>query len=154
GKAPVSAGRLLWKVPDAPSRTARVRVSISGGPSVQNSAAFSVTASQEVQTYRWTPVTNKAPFAPRDGAGALVFKGKMWLVGGWTPGDKTHFPRICNNEVWSSADGVPWALEKPNTFLDRPFDPTRDWEGRHTAGYVVFKDRLWIVGGDVNQGHY
>src|SRR5262249_14972010 len=68
GKAPVSAGRLLWKVPDAPSRTARVRVSISGGPSVQNSAAFSVTASQEVQTYRWTPVTNKAPFAPRDGA--------------------------------------------------------------------------------------
>ena len=43
---------------------------------------------------------------------------------------------------------------KPNTFLDANFDPTKDWEGRHTAGYVVFKDKMWIVGGDVNQGHY
>src|SRR5262249_13615148 len=34
------------------------------------------------------------------------------------------------------------------------FDAERDWEGRHTAGYVVCKDRMWIVGGDVNQGHY
>src|SRR5262249_23696332 len=34
------------------------------------------------------------------------------------------------------------------------FDATRDWEGRHTAGYVVFRDCMWIVGGDGNQGHY
>ena len=53
-----------------------------------------------------------------------------------------------------SKDGVSWSLEKPNTFLDRSFDPSRDWEGRHTAGYVVYKDKMWIVGGDVNQGHY
>jgi hypothetical protein len=78
----------------------------------------------------------------------------MWLLGGWNPGDKQHFPRICNNEVWSSADGAVWTLEKPNTFLDRSFNPTVDWEGRHTAGYVVFRDKIWIVGGDVNQGHY
>ena len=78
----------------------------------------------------------------------------MWFLGGWNPGDKKHFPRICNNEVWSSADGATWTLVKPNTFLDRTFDPTKDWEGRHTAGYVVHKDKMWIVGGDVNQGHY
>jgi hypothetical protein len=78
----------------------------------------------------------------------------MWLLGGWNPGDKKHFPRTCNNEVWSSTDGAAWTPEKPNSFLDKSFDPGRDWEGRHTAGYVVFKDRLWIVGGDVNQGHY
>src|SRR6185369_13308461 len=70
------------------------------------------------------------------------------------PGDKVHFPRICNNEVWSSADGKEWILEKPNTFLDHRFDSTKDWEGRHTAGYAVYRDKLWIVGGDVNQGHY
>ncbi|NUQ63409.1 MAG: hypothetical protein HUU20_13100 [Pirellulales bacterium] len=104
--------------------------------------------------YRWVCVTPKAPFAPRDGAGAVVFQGKMWLLGGWNPGDKTHFPRICNNEVWSSANGASWTLEKPNTFLDANFDPTADWEGRHTAGYVVYRDKMWIVGGDVNQGHY
>ncbi len=104
--------------------------------------------------YRWVNVTQKAAYAPRDGAGALVFKNKMWLLGGWNPNDKIHFPRICNNEVWSSTDGVNWSLVKPNTFLDKKFDPTSDWEGRHTAGYVVYKDKMWIVGGDPNQGHY
>ncbi|MCO6458586.1 MAG: hypothetical protein J5I93_25040 [Pirellulaceae bacterium] len=104
--------------------------------------------------YRWVQVTDRAQYAPRDGAGALVFQDQMWLLGGWNPGDKRHFPRICNNEVWSSRDGATWTLRKPNTFLDRSFDPASDWEGRHTAGYVVFQDKMWIVGGDVNQGHY
>jgi len=104
--------------------------------------------------YRWHCVTECAPFAPRDGAGALVYDGHMWLLGGWNPGDKTHFPRICNNEVWSSRDGLDWTLVKPNTFLDAHFDPRADWEGRHTAGYAVHDGRMWIVGGDVNQGHY
>lgn len=109
---------------------------------------------QDVPHYEWTQVTAKADFAPRDGAGALTFQGKMWFLGGWNPGDKKNFSRICNNEVWNSADGATWTLVKPNTFLDRTFDPTKDWEGRHTAGYAVYKDKLWIVGGDVNQGHY
>jgi hypothetical protein len=94
--------------------------------------------------YRWTQVTARAPFAPRDGAGALVFRGRMWLLGGWNPGDPVRFPRVCNSEVWSSADGATWRLETP----------AAPWEGRHTAGYVVHRDRLWIVGGDANQGHY
>lgn len=104
--------------------------------------------------YRWENVTQDAAFAPRDGAGALVFEGSMWLLGGWNPDDPKHFPRICNNEVWRSEDGAHWHLEKPNTFLDDTFDPATDWEGRHTAGYVVHQGRMWIVGGDVNQGHY
>ena len=105
-------------------------------------------------SYRWVQVTANAAFAPRDGAGALVFKDRMWLLGGWNPEDKTHFPRICNNEVWSSKDGADWILEKTNTFLTREFDGSKDWEGRHTAGYVVFKNRMWIVGGDPIQEHY
>ena len=104
--------------------------------------------------YQWINVTMKAPFAPRDGAGALVFKGHMWFIGGWNPGDKVNFPLVCNNEVWSSVDGLSWDLVKPNSFLDKRFDPSSDWEGRHTAGYVVFKDKMWIVGGDPIQGHY
>ena len=103
--------------------------------------------------YRWIQVNAAAPFAPRDGAGALVFADKIWLLGGWSPADKTYFPRICNNEVWSSADGIDWTLVKENTFAEG-YDPTADWEGRHTAGYAVFNERMWIVGGDGNQGHY
>jgi hypothetical protein len=109
---------------------------------------------QDIPQYEWTQVTAQADFAPRDGAGALTFQDKMWFLGGWNPRDKKNFPRICNNEVWSSGDGVTWTLVKPNTFLDRTFDSTKDWEGRHTAGYAVYKDKLWIIGGDVNQGHY
>ena len=103
--------------------------------------------------YRWIQVNAAAPFAPRDGAGALVFADKIWLLGGWSPADKTYFPRICNNEVWSSADGIDWTLVKENTFA-AGYDPAVDWEGRHTAGYAVFNERMWIVGGDGNQGHY
>ena len=108
----------------------------------------------EAPDYRWIHVTDRAAYAPRDGAGALVFEDRMWLLGGWNPGDKQRFPLVCNNEVWSSTDGAAWTLIKPNTYLDRGFDTASDWEGRHTAGYVVHDGRMWIVGGDANQGHY
>jgi hypothetical protein len=98
----------------------------------------------ERANYEWTCVTEQAAFAARDGAGALVFNDRMWLLGGWNPGDKVNFPRICNSEVWSSTDGALWQLET----LSAP------WEGRHTAGYVVHSGSMWIVGGDCNQGHY
>lgn len=101
-------------------------------------------ASQSDQPYEWTCITEDAAFAGRDGAGALVFNGRMWLLGGWNPNDKVNFPRICNSEVWSSVDGAEWTLENPQA----------PWEGRHCAGYVVHQGRMWIVGGDANQGHY
>ena len=94
--------------------------------------------------YQWTRINDQADFAARDGAGALVFKDKLWLLGGWNPGDKVNFPRICNSEVWSSPDGVTWTEENPEA----------PWEGRHTAGYAVHGGKMWIVGGDCNQGHY
>jgi hypothetical protein len=94
--------------------------------------------------YRWQRHTSRAAFAPRDGAGALVHAGKLWLLGGWNPEDTLHFPRLCNSEVWSSEDGQRWTLELP----------AAPWEPRHTAGYAVHDGRLWVVGGDANQGHY
>ena len=84
-----------------------------------------------------------------------------WSFGGrcgsWAAGTRATpptFPRICNNEVWSTRDGADWSLIRPNTFRDRSFDPVKDWEGRHTAGYVAYRDQMWIIGGDSNQGHY
>lgn len=94
--------------------------------------------------YEWTCVTSDAAFAPRDGAGALVFRDTMWLLGGWSPNDAQNFPRITNSEVWSSTNGKNWTLVQQEA----------PWEGRHTAGYVVHRDAMWIVGGDCNRGHY
>lgn len=106
--------------------------------------------------YVWEQVTAKAAFAPRDGAGALSFEGQMWLIGGWNPraSERAFFPLICNNEVWSSRHGKEWRLVRANSFKDKAFDASADWEGRHTAGYAVFRDHMWIIGGDANQGHY
>jgi hypothetical protein len=94
--------------------------------------------------YQWEKIIGEAVFAPRDGAGALVLHDKMWLLGGWNPNDKIHFPQICNSEVWSSQDGTHWILENPHA----------PWEPRHCAGYVVHEEQMWIVGGDTNQGHH
>lgn len=104
-------------------------------------AATSLTAAQP---YQWTCVTKQAAFAARDGAGALALDGRLWLLGGWNPGDKQHFPRTCNSEVWSSTDGVDWTLVNPEA----------PWEPRHTAGYAVHNGRMWVIGGDCLQRHY
>lgn len=150
-----NTGEFVWQAAVPPSTRCRIRVADTrSGLTAKSEGAFSVVASQKVPDYEWVKVTLDAPFAPRDGPGALVFKNRMWLIGGWNPNDTNHFPRVCNNEVWSSVDGAAWTLDKPNSFLDKSFDAESDWEGRHTAGYVVFKDRMWIVGGDANQGHH
>ena len=106
-------------------------------------AALTVGPSEEA-AYTWTAVTLSAGFAARDGAGALVFDGKMWLLGGWNPSDRVNFPNITNSEVWSSTDGETWTEE----VAEAP------WEGRHTAGYAVFDEQMWVIGGDPIQGHY
>jgi hypothetical protein len=78
-------------------------------------------------------------FLGRDGVGGLSFQGKMWLLGGWNPA----YQPATNSEVWSSVDGVNWTLAS-----------VAPWEPRHDAGYAVFKERMWIVGGDKITGHY
>ena len=143
-----NTGSYLWKIAAPESKSCHLRVG------TQQSGVFHISSSQEVPAYRWINVTMQAPFAPRDGAGALTFAGRMFLIGGWNPKDKLHFPRICVNDVWSSPDGAAWTLVKPNTFRDPSFDPDQDWEGRHTAGYVIHRGKMWIVGGDPIQKHY
>lgn len=146
-------GKFLWEVPDCLTSKCRIRISTAGSATFIESKIFSIIPSSMETKFTWTKITDSAPFSPRDGAGALVFKDKMWIIGGWNPNNKI-FPRMCSNDVWSSNDGIFWKMEKPNTFLDSNFDNNLDWEGRHTAGYVVYQDKMWIVGGDANQGHY
>jgi hypothetical protein len=103
--------------------------------------------------YGWQNVTVQAAFAPRDGAGLLSYNNKLWLLGGWNASTAV-FPLTTTNEVWNSTDGAHWTLVKPNTSGSATFNPATDWEGRHMAGWVVFNNKLWIVGGDSNQCHY
>lgn len=99
---------------------------------------------KRVPSYAWSKINGHAAFAGRDGAGALVYHDRMWLLGGWNPDDKVNFPVVCNSEIWSSTDGVTWTLETPQA----------EWEPRHCAGYVLHDGRMWIIGGDSCQFHY
>ena len=150
-----AGGSFRWKITGSLSDECFIRViNTKTKVSIQNHFPFAIIPSQEVPNYQWTRLLEKTPYAPRDGAGILSFNDNIFIFGGWNPGDKKNFPRICNNEVWSSTDGKKWQLIKPNTFLDNSFDGDADWEGRHTGGYVIHNDKMWLVGGDVNQGHY
>ncbi len=118
----------------------------SGGASVAG-------GDQHDGTYGWHCATMHAPWRPRDGAGALSFRGALWLLGGWRPredgatgpGDvvDTVFEGTTwtvDSEVWrSDDDGTSWHCVQPLC----------PWPGRHTAGYTVHQDRMWVIGGDI-----
>ena len=83
----------------------------------------------------WKQVVKEAPWKHSDLPMTLVFKDHLWLLGGWFNG---RLPgHNASNEVWASADGQKWSqvTEKAG------------WTPRLAAGAVVFKDRMWILGG-------
>jgi hypothetical protein len=140
------------------SRGQRETLRALGGSLVALLPIFSYGAWVHAETlgaplYGWQNVTVQGAFAGRDGAGLLSYNNKLWLLGGWNASTAV-FPLTTTNEVWNSTDGQHWTLVKPNTSGTALFNAATDWEGRHMAGWVVFQNKLWIVGGDSNQCHY
>jgi hypothetical protein len=85
-----------------------------------------------MEPLNWTKVTDRAEWQARDSAGEMVFKDRMWILGGWfTP--QTPNPR----DVWSSADGRHWtcAVERA------------PWEHGDLSAVMAFRDRMWLMGG-------
>jgi hypothetical protein len=81
----------------------------------------------------WKLVASNTNFTPRDGLGAIVFNGKIWMYGGWI-GSSTL------NEIWCSSDAINWRLINSNA----------PWNARHCFGLVEYNNKLWIIGGDDN----
>ncbi len=81
---------------------------------------------------RWIEVTGAASFPPRYGHKTIVFKGKLFLIGGKT-GDGTS---DLGSDVWSSEDGVHFTQVANSQFPARAYPEA-----------VVFDDKLWIIGG-------
>ena len=73
---------------------------------------------------------------PRIAAGAVVFKDKMWILGGTEDyyfGDE----KSLKNDVWSSADGKEWKQETANA----------GWSPRAYHQAVVLDDKIYVFGG-------
>lgn len=119
----------------------------------------------------WVKVADTVAWTPRDTAGEVIFRGRMWIVGGYTP--------TIANDVWSSSDGVHWQHEGdiPSesgidipvalvfgdgmwvTDIDGNLFNSSDgkqwqlvtnqapWRGRRDAGGAVFRGKMWVMGG-------
>jgi hypothetical protein len=124
--------------------------------------AASGVAREEARTgYEWQRLTPEigADWRWRDGntLSWLPATGRFWMVAGWNgyqepdgfssvPPDAVYPPENTTDEVWSSPDGVTWTLELPHGH--------GAFERRHAHNAMVWKDRLWMIGGDHHQGFY
>jgi len=79
----------------------------------------------------WQLVIKNAPWSKRRSIQAVVFKNKIWLVGGWGPGIGY------SNNIWISENGINWEKIEPKGGLP-------SIEGHQL---VVFDDKLWLIGG-------
>lgn len=91
--------------------------------------------------FTWTRLTKKAPWSNRLDHTSVWFDGRLWIMGGYNPGEFTSDTYL--EDVWSSADGVSWELVTD----DAP------WMGRRGHASVVFDDgtgeAIYIIGGFV-----
>jgi len=80
----------------------------------------------------WTRETESAPWHPRLWFSAAVYRGRIWVLGGWSNNPSQNW-----GDVWHSKDGRQWErLQSKVT-----------WKERHEHSVFVFKDRLWVAGG-------
>jgi len=86
----------------------------------------------------WKLINKSAPWIHSDLAMSIVFKNKMWMMGGWYNGRLEG--HSASNQVWSSKDGVNWKQETK----------AASWSPRVAAAVVVFKGKLWLMGGTEN----
>jgi hypothetical protein len=84
---------------------------------------------------RWEVLAETSELPQRIFYGALVFKDRIWLLGGFD--GKNYY-----NDVWNSADGVHWTKVLEGA----------PWSPRIARSTVVFKDRIWLIGGGVIDG--
>lgn len=88
----------------------------------------------------WHIATKKAAFEPRDGHTALVYKNKMWVIGGFG-GTYDDFKKTYN-DVYYSTNGVDWYPATTNA----AFSP------RHGHSSVVYDNKMWVIGGTGRNG--
>jgi|SRR5580704_189840 hypothetical protein len=85
---------------------------------------------------RWKQSTSHAGWSPRLASGAVVFQGKIWILGGT---ENYYFgdDQSLKNDVWSSTDGNNWVLVTQNA----------GWSPRAYHQAVVHDGKIWVMGG-------
>jgi hypothetical protein len=127
-----------WKARDSQGETVfRNKMWIFGGwHSSYNAPPRDVWSSSDGKS--WNLVNPSAPWKHSDLPMSVSFKGKMWIMGGWYNGRLEG--HSASNSVWSSRDGIKW----------EPVTAKAAWSPRCAAALVVFRGKMWIIGGTEN----
>jgi hypothetical protein len=80
----------------------------------------------------WEQVTKNAPWDPRIWFSAVVYRDRIWVLGGWS-----NHPSKNWGDVWYSRDGRHWTQLQSQMI----------WKERHEHSTYVFKDKIWVAGG-------
>lgn len=80
----------------------------------------------------WVEATGDAPFYVRYKHTSLVYKNKIWVMGGAMEAN-TH-----RNDVWYSSDGISWTEATAEA----------EWEKRGGHDAVVFGGKMLVLGGE------
>ena len=80
----------------------------------------------------WEQVTDKAPWHERLWFSSVVYRDRMWVLGGWSNNPSQNW-----GDVWYSRDGREWKQLKSRVC----------WKERHEHSAFVFHDKIWVAGG-------
>ena len=80
----------------------------------------------------WEKVTENAEWSPRLWFSSVVYRDRMWVLGGWSNNPSQNW-----GDVWYSSDGSHWQQLKSSTI----------WKARHEHSAFVFRDKIWLAGG-------
>tara|TARA_B100000029_G_scaffold17667_1_gene18050 strand:- start:464 stop:1174 length:711 start_codon:yes stop_codon:yes gene_type:complete len=102
-----------------------------GGNYVPKYEAFNdVWSTEDGKT--WRQETSHADWHPRLWFSATVYRGHMWVMGGWSNNPSKNW-----GDTWYSRDGKHWTEYKAGV----------TWKARHEHSVYVMKDRIWVAGG-------
>ncbi|HJN16310.1 MAG TPA: galactose oxidase [Armatimonadota bacterium] len=80
----------------------------------------------------WTEVTAGAPWGTRMWFSSLVYRDRLWVLGGWSRDHGNY------GDVWYTKDGKDWTELKSDVI----------WKARHEHSSYVFKDKIWVTAGE------
>jgi len=90
----------------------------------------------------WKQEVENAPWSPRQLFGNVVVKdGKIWLIGG---GVTNYAPFRAYRDVWVSENGIDW----------QQVTDQAPWPGRIWSNCVVYRDRIFLLGGFRSQPNW
>jgi len=74
----------------------------------------------------------------------IIFKDKVWIIGGFQQASPDLFKSLCRNDVFYSDDMINWKKVK-----------SPPWKPRVDFGCAVWKGKIWVIGGrDQEKSNY